>query len=546
MRARRAAGYRSRVKPFAFVALTLPLVACTRTASPSLPSAHDLAMRERGTWTGTATYEARHPTPTGASVALERRPARRVEVVALGPDGAALATTATGDDGAYTLTAPRATTALALRARIAHDGHELRISPDADWEHIHELRVATAAPGRVDLAATDAAPGGPAGAFHIADTLLRGVEAVRAWTGRPLPPLIAYWGRGVTSEWSYYRGERPAHSGRFMLELMGGSRGRLQTSDCDEHDEGIVLHEFGHFVMDRLSTNSSTGGNHPSGYLIDPGLAWEEGRATWLSAAIRREPSYQDTIGVEPRGSLRVDHQIEQGDSGPRGIGSENSVIDVLWDLTDGVEGYPDADNDGVAVGPAPILRAMMELAEEPGAYPSLGSFLLRLTRAQGERPPVVTREALTEMLRRTGQPTAMLDESAPWPEELALPGEARGRVDGLTSPAPSGGPPRPENGFDALRVYRVRVPQRGWLRLELRIDGSGRPQEHTDVDLELRDIRGESIASSAGTGPEERLSRLLEPGWYLVYVRDGGGGRNGNRAGFTLRTNLRALPPAT
>lgn len=503
-------------------------------------------MRERATWSGSASFEARHPTPQGASAALTRRPARKVDVVALGPDGATLASTVTDDAGAYSLTAPRATVALALRARVAHDGHELRITQDTEWDHVHELRVPVTAPGRVDLVATDAAQGAPAGAFHIADTLLRGVEAVRAWTGRSLPPLNAYWARGVTSEWSYYRGERPARSGRYMLELMGGSRGRHQTTDCDEHDEGIILHEFGHYVMDRLSTNSSPGGSHPSGYLIDPGLAWEEGRATWLSAAIRREPSYQDTIGVEPRGSLRVDHQIETGDNGPRGIGSETSVTDVLWDLTDGVEGYPDADQDGVALGPAPILRAMMELSEEPGAYPSLGAFLVRLTLPYGARPALVTRDALADMLRRTGQPASMLDEGARWPTDLAVPGEVRGAIDGVTSPAPSGGPPRPENGFDALRVYRVRVPQRGWLRLELRIDGSGRPQEQTDVDLELRDLRGESIASSAGTGPEERLARLLDPGWYVVYVRDGGGARRGNRAGFTLRTSLRALPPGS
>ena len=534
------------MKPKVFVALALPLVACTRSATPAATNtAADLAARTVVTWSGTATYEARHPTPSGASAALERRPARRVEVVALNADGATLATTSTGDDGSYTLNAPRATAALALRARIAHEGFEGRVSPDSEWEHLHEVRVAVAAPGRVDLAATDTATGGPAGAFHIADSVLRGIEAVKAWTGRALPPLSVYWGRGVTSEWSFYRGERPARSGRYMLELMGGNRGRQHNTDCDEHDEGIILHELGHFVMDRLSTNSSPGGTHPSGYLLDPGLAWEEGRATWFSAAVRREPTYQDTIGIEPQGSLRVDHQIEPGDRGPRGIGSEGSVTDILWDLTDGLDGYPDADNDGVAIGPAPLLRVMMEFNEVPGAYPCLGSFLQRITEAHGDRAPLLSREELRAMLRRTGQPTSLVDEPNAWPIDLAVPGEVRGRVDGMTTPAPSGGPPRGGNGFDAMQVYRVHLTQRGWLRLELRIDGTGRAQEHSDVDLELRDMRGDTIASSAGLGPEERLARLLEPGWYVIYVRDGGDGANGNRAGYTLRSSIRVLPPA-
>lgn len=530
--------------PLAALALASALSACARPAAPTAHAAATLASAELARWRGVATYEARHPTPSGASAEVERRPARFVEVVALSSEGAVLASTRTDDAGRYALDAPAQTAFIALRANVSRDGFESRVSVDGEWTNPHEVRVPAAAPGTLDLHASDTAPLGPAGAFHIADSVLRGAEAVRAWTERPLPPLTVYWGRGVTTEWSYYRGERPARSGRYMLELMGGNRGRQHTTDCDEHDEGIILHEFGHFVMDRLSTNSSPGGSHPSGHLVDPGLAWEEGRATWLSAAVRREARYQDTIGIEPRGSLRVDHAIERGDQGPRGLGSEASVIDILWDLTDGVDGYPDEDHDGVALGPAPLLRAMMELSDEPGAYPSLASFLRHITGAEGGRAPLLSPDALRDMLRRTGQPESLL--TAEWPTDLAVPGQVRDRVDGLTNPSASGGPPRGGNGFDALRVYRVHLTQRGWLRLELRIDGTGTPSDHTDVDLELRDMRGETIVASAGTTPQERLARLLEPGWYMIYVRDGGDGARGNRASFTLRVTQRVLPPSS
>src|SRR5436190_20086015 len=110
---------------------------------------------------------------------------------------------------------------------------------------------------------------------------------------------------------------------------MGGAPGGQATSDTDEHDEAIVLHELGHFVMDRLSGDSSLGGQHPRGYLIDPGLAWEEGRATWFATAVLGAPPYRDTIGIEPRGSLRVDESLETPEE-PRGIGSETSVAGVL------------------------------------------------------------------------------------------------------------------------------------------------------------------------------------------------------------------------
>ena len=441
---------------------------------------------------------------------------------------------------------PGVTTAFAVVARARADGLEVSCSPDADLQHPHELRVPLPqGDGALEVAINDADARGTGGAFHIVDTVLRGLEATRRWTGATLPPLVVYWGRGVTTEWSYYRGERPAGSGRYVLELLGGQRGRHETTDTDEHDEAIILHEVGHFVMDRLSTNSSPGGTHPSNVLIDPGLAWEEGRATWFAAAVRADAHYEDTIGVEPGGTLRVDHDLEHS-GGPRGNGAENSVSDVLWDLTDGADGCDDRDHDGVALGPEAVLRAMIDLTHQPGAFPCLSSFLEFITARQEladqrTRDALVTPDALATMLRATSEPDALLVRSADarWPVALTLPGVVTDKVDGLTDPAPSGGPRRPENGFDALRVYRVQITTRAWLDLELRIQGSGRPADHSDLDLELRDIRGEVLTAARGTAPRETLARLLQPGWYIVYVRDGG---NGNRANFELRARVRPV----
>ncbi len=58
-------------------------------------------------------------------------------------------------------------------------------------------------------------------------------------------------------------------------------------------------------------------------------------------------------------------------------------------------------------------------------------------------------------------------------------------------------------------------------------------------MTVELRDIRGEILASARGTAPRETLSRLLQPGWYIVYVRDGG---DGNRANFELTVRTRPV----
>ena len=522
------------------------LAACTTTARAPLvpvtvpPVGPPRAVR------GTVRYEARHPTLQGASREGELRPARFITLSAVDAVGRPISECATDAMGAFSCTIPGAAKALVVQARVRHDSYATACSPDQDLRRVHELRVPLGpADAPLDVVARDADASGFAGALHITDTVLRGLEAVRAWTGQSLPELVVYWGRGVTTEWSYYRGERPARSGRYMLELLGGNRGRQGSTDTDEHDEGIILHEVGHFVMDRLSTNSSPGGTHPSHVLIDPGLAWEEGRATWFSSAVRRDSRYQDTIGLEPGWSLRVDHDLERSD-GPRGNGAENSVSDVLWDLTDGAPGYEDRDRDGVALGPEGILRAMIAMNRVPGSFPCLTSFLEYVTARQappGEAPrdALLTPEALSRMLTATREPDALMVRSADarWPLDLSLPTTVTDKVDGLTEPAPSGGSRRPENGFDALRVYRVQVTSRAWLNLELRIQGSGTPDDHTDLDLELRNIRGEVMASTRGTLPRETLSRLLQPGWYIVYVRDGGGG---NRARFDLSARVRPV----
>ncbi len=515
------------------------LAACTTTRPAARVSTAPVDLGPAVTFAGIVHYEARRPTAHGASESLERRPARFVEVVAEDADHRELSRTLTDAEGRFSLQAPGRAPAIAVYAHATRDGQDVRVSAQADGSVTHALRIARPdASHPLDLTAADATPDGIAGAFHIADTILAGLDASHAWTGQTLPPLMVYWGRGVTTEWSFYRGERPAHSGRFCLELLGGSPGQQRSTDTDEHDEGIILHELGHFVFDRLSSNSSTGGSHPSGFLIDPGLAWEEGRATWFSSAVRHDPHYQDTIGLEPGGSLRVDHDLEHSAPGPRGIGNEMSVSDVLWDLIDGSEGYVDDDHDGVAVSPAVLMRAMMTWHDQPSAYPALGTFLRLISSGDA---PVVQRDALLAMLRATHEPVAMVprDDSEDWPTNLAVPGVVGGKIDGRTEPAPSGGHARPQNGFDALRVYRVQMTARGWLHLELTIEGSGRPADHTDIDVELRDHRGDLITAARGTEARETLGRLLDPGFYYVYVRDGG---NGTRANFELRTRSNLL----
>ena len=136
----------------------------------------------------------------------------------------------------------------------------------------------------------------------------------------------------------------------------------------------------------------------------------------------------------------------------------------------------------------------------------------------------------------------------SPWPIALPLGETVHDRIDGQSQPAPSGGANLRVAGFDANRTYRVHVERAGMLVARLAIEGTGRPQD-SNLDLELRDLDADELAASRTQSSEETLAHFVEPGWYIVKVRDGGGGQpeegqplRGNRAAYALSVVIESL----
>ncbi|MFO0712475.1 MAG: hypothetical protein U0353_21670 [Sandaracinus sp.] len=495
---------------------------------------------------GSITFGARASTHDGLTSEETAMPARHVDVTLLDATGHALASGQSDEAGHFTFPSTPGATSLGVTARIRLGAIDVATSRERNGESSYAAVIPLAQVardgGHVHFADT---AGEMAGALHIADTLLRGSRALEHWTGHALPPVFAYWGRGITTDWSYFRGEIPEGSGRFCLELLGGPLGEQSSTDTDEHDEGIILHELGHFVMNRLAGDSSIGGRHPPGALVDPGVAWEEGRATWFAMAVlaeedpSREPFYRDTLGIVPTGSTRIDEDVEHP-SLPRGLGSERTVAGVLWDLTDGDVADPaavdavDRDGDGAALGAAAVLGAMSRAFEEPDAFVALPNFLRFLVGSGA-----IEDAPLRAMLRASGEDETLLaasDEAVAWPITLSIGTPVTGAIDGLSDPSPSGAPAKPDNGIDAVRVHRVTLPRAGTLVVTLTIEGSGGPSDHTDLDVQLWSRRAEPLASEEGPLATHTIRRPLEAGTYVVIVRDEG---HGNRARYTLETRL-------
>lgn len=502
------------------VLASLVAIHLTACGSNVTPTAGARAPKSTPHWvSGRVRFEARDATPRGVSRQVSLRPARYVLVEAIDAHGAIVGRTTTDPTGRFQIEVHEASR-LRVSAAVSHRGHVVAVSPSREGTPAHHFDFPLERSSEpLELVLPDVDPHGVGGAFHILDTALRGLFAVREWTGHTLPELVIQWERGGPNRWSTYEGEFPKGSGKRLVRLLGGEPGNREHSDGDEHDEHVVLHELGHFVFDVLSTDSTPGGSHPGGHLVEPGLAWEEGRATWFAAAVLGAPRYLDTVGMEPFGRLVVDADLERSASGPKGLGSQESVAEILWDLADGAGGLLDLDGDPVALGPSVVLREMIALSEDHGAYPSLSTFLAHLSDRK-----LVEGRSLHELLLAGGHDPELPQRT--WPFDIR-PGErVAGKIDSVNAPE-LGGPALKATGIDAVRVYRFYLDRPSFVEARLKIFGSGHPDSGEDLDLELRDIRAKLISRSNGTSNEETVARFLRPGWYVIYVRDAGRGAN-------------------
>lgn len=165
-----------------------------------------------------------------------------------------------------------------------------------------------------------------AGAFNILDQSVRGAQAVEALTGvAPAPPLAWYWFPGQTTGTSYTENTK-------AISVLG------TATDPDEFDDAVLLHEYGHYVLDVYSRDDSPGGEHILGdSTLDVRLAWSEGWATFFSSVVRNDPAHVDTSGT----GVRLAFEIEGPSFGAatRYDTNELAVAAVLWDAHDGADG---------------------------------------------------------------------------------------------------------------------------------------------------------------------------------------------------------------
>ncbi|MCK5613087.1 hypothetical protein KAR91_65040, partial [Candidatus Pacearchaeota archaeon] len=183
------------------------------------------------------------------------------------------------------------------------------------------------------------------GAFNIYNSLVEGATYVDKQPNTPAPPQIrAIWPDNDADSTSGYS------NGIMYIEGP-------DSTDPDEWDESVILHEYGHFIMDSYADlnppNVNYGGDgHTWTSHETTETAWIEGWSDFFQSVVRHYynyPMYDSYVETRWTSSLENASAQDQGD--PRGDDVEGAIASALWDIydsnQDNIRGGVDSVNMG-------------------------------------------------------------------------------------------------------------------------------------------------------------------------------------------------------
>jgi hypothetical protein len=222
-----------------------------------------------------------------------------------------------------------------------------------------------------------------AGPFAIADTALMVAEDFLAVdSSLKLPKLDINWSPNNVPVGGQYAsgGIGTSHWNGSALYILGA-----EDNDADEYDDHVIVHEWAHYFEDTVSRSDSIGGNHSSGDVLDPRVAFGEGFGNALSAiALYPESRYIDTYGKQQSSGFYMDMEDNSEDYNP-GWFSESGVQAILYDLFD-----PDDESgvDEVSLGLKPLYEVFVGAQTSTPAWTTIFSFVDGLKKAN---PSLIT-----------------------------------------------------------------------------------------------------------------------------------------------------------
>lgn len=316
-------------------------------------SSSDTKSRSLGTeqtLSGRVTYDfvpLALPEGSGSGVALdysatEPRPVRGAQVLLLDEHGEVLKRTVTDHDGEYhfgvSAQRPVQVRVLAATQREGAPAWDVEIRDNTQGNALYALdgalhstgeqdsrRDLHAASGWNDSAYTEPRAAAP---FAVLDTLYLGQQRILKYSPEQIfPPLTVYWSsNNLPAQGDVARGEIGTSY------YLGGDIYLLGAADLDtdEFDRHVVMHEWGHYLEDRLYRSDTPGGPHSRQSLLDMRVAFSEGFANAFAAMMLDDPQFRDTLGpAQARGGSFV--VGVEGEAWSRGWYSQVSVGNIVY-----------------------------------------------------------------------------------------------------------------------------------------------------------------------------------------------------------------------
>jgi len=251
-----------------------------------------------------------------------------------------LGTTETDETGRFSLRVPDANLGDVLYIRVSTRDVATKIGAVLDplfgLHSAESFHFKLPSASTVDFGTWNVASVGMNSEFVVFDALVEGyLVASQIARLNPPPGKVYYPVRNLLSLFPK-PGDIDAHYDPRNREIY--------LADLYGDSPDAVLHEYGHFLADVAGFLAPAGGNHSWPYCqrIDPGLAWNEGWATFFAVAgqnARGKPAKRTYVSRHPNNFFN--YSLEDGHNKAiiceeaAGDQNEGSVQFILWDLYD-------------------------------------------------------------------------------------------------------------------------------------------------------------------------------------------------------------------
>ncbi len=453
---------------------------------------------------GTIQYQNRPEDPRTGPIVLSPVRGARVEILRLNCGEEVIATAETADDGSYTIgfDTPSGSTlrVSVLSQRVAAGSTvTVRNNPTERLVYSQEsadisLSEAAVQIQTVDLDVLMDCQVQLAGAFNLLDEAVRDFEAIEGILAPTAAPLTILWALGdpdgtfFSVSGSDLTGD--GVGGDPFLQIRGGAvlPGCFNT---DPFDDSLIAHEFGHYIAFSYSRDDSPGGAHGVAELLDPRLAWSEGWADFFSGMARSSPefidSFEDVSGCSGLCNIfTYNLETKSVNCSPfaccEGIGSEEAVGGLLWDLFDSIN----EGGDSAQIPAADLLASLSALTTHRFVY--VGDFIEEI------RARVPGQQAAIDLLVQNEGMGTLPGTVEPFPSDFPSVTVAGNTLDASAAGDVNGCDNLPckqhvESSIESSDFYEIEIPgspgQPGTFRADLTI--SGGPFAFCDRELELR-----------------------------------------------------------